>query len=399
MTKFLDTINSLTSIYVDVFGGDLLRYAIGAGGVYILINLILSRRLAHQQIGDRSRPSGQICREILASLRTVAIFAATGTSIVLGTKLGIFRIYDDLTDGGLIYLSVSVILLILLHDTWFYWTHRLMHYPPLFRRFHKLHHRSHRPTPFTSYSFDLGEAIVNAVYLPLFLTILPAHPLALLIFVSHMMLRNALAHCGYEVFPARPNGKPLFSWMTSVTHHDMHHAHAGKNLGFYFTWWDRLMGTEHPDYLEAFSKVAQPVSLKGVGMITLLTTLLIGLGVVGAKASDLSGRYVAPGLSIIVDFSPCETDPKTRCGALVWVWDAADAPHATIGEVILPDLRSDGHKWVGRLKSPQNGWSFKGSITPKSADRLVLRGCAGPFCVTQHWYSTTSIMHVLKGLR
>jgi sterol desaturase/sphingolipid hydroxylase (fatty acid hydroxylase superfamily) len=28
----------------------------------------------------------------------------------------------------------------------------------------------------------------------------------------------------------------------------MHHEHAPRNFGLYFTWWDRLMGTEHPDY-------------------------------------------------------------------------------------------------------------------------------------------------------
>ena len=82
------------------------------------------------------------------------------------------------------------------------------------------------------------------------LLILPAHPAAILVFVTHMMLRNAVGHSGYEFFPADRDGKPLFDWMTTVTHHDLHHAHAGYNLGLYFTWWDRWMGTEHPNYLE-----------------------------------------------------------------------------------------------------------------------------------------------------
>ena len=120
-----------------------------------------------------------------------------------------------------------------------------------------MHHRSHNPTPFTSYTFDLGEAVVNAVYLPLILLVLPAHPSAILIFVTHMMLRNAIGHSGYELFPANRHGRPLLGWMTTVTHHDLHHEHAGYNLGLYFTWWDRLMGTEHPDYLKAFGQAAR----------------------------------------------------------------------------------------------------------------------------------------------
>jgi lathosterol oxidase len=32
----------------------------------------------------------------------------------------------------------------------------------------------------------------------------------------------------------------------------MHHEKAGGNFGFYFTWWDKWMGTEHSNYEERF---------------------------------------------------------------------------------------------------------------------------------------------------
>lgn len=247
----------LAEIFSGVLVADFLRYAVGAGGVYLIVNLLLAVRLRARKIRADDPPQGQIRREILASLRTVLVFALNGTLIVLGAEMGIIPIYTDAADYGWIYLIFSIAILIVVHDTWFYWSHRLLHYPPLFRRFHRLHHRSHNPTPFTSYSFDLGEAVANAVYLPLILLILPAHPAAILVFVTHMMLRNAVGHSGYEFFPADRDGKPLFDWMTTVTHHDLHHAHAGYNLGLYFTWWDRLMGTEYPDYHETFRRVAR----------------------------------------------------------------------------------------------------------------------------------------------
>jgi sterol desaturase/sphingolipid hydroxylase (fatty acid hydroxylase superfamily) len=53
--------------------------------------------------------------------------------------------------------------------------------------------------------------------------------------------------------PARADGRPLFDWLTTTTHHDLHHAQAGWNYGLYFTWWDRLMGTEHPEYHARFA--------------------------------------------------------------------------------------------------------------------------------------------------
>lgn len=251
-------LSSLAITYSSVLGGDFIRYFAGAGGIYLLVNTLFSSRLRARKIRRASPPKGQIRREILASLRTVAIFGANGTVIVMGAEAGILSVYTEVADYGWGYLALSAVLLILFHDAWFYWTHRILHYPPAFRRLHRLHHRSHNPTPFTSYSFDTGEAIINAIYLPLALLVIPAHPLALFVFVTHMMLRNTMGHSGFELFPANKQGKPLFDWMTTVTHHDLHHAHAGYNMGLYFTWWDRLMGTEHPAYQAEFARVARP---------------------------------------------------------------------------------------------------------------------------------------------
>jgi sterol desaturase/sphingolipid hydroxylase (fatty acid hydroxylase superfamily) len=47
-----------------------------------------------------------------------------------------------------------------------------------------------------------------------------------------------------------------FGWITGVTHHDLHHQDARWNFGLYFTWWDRWMGTEHPEYVQRFEAAA-----------------------------------------------------------------------------------------------------------------------------------------------
>lgn len=248
----------LTTVFLGVFTGDFLRYALGAGGVYVLINLALAVRLRDRKIRDDSPPAAQLKHEVLASMRTVLIFSAVGTAIVFGANAGILQIYIDVQDFGWLYLIASIILIIVVHDAYFYWAHRVMHYPKLFRLLHRLHHKSYNPSPFTSYSFDPGEALVNAIFLPLILLLLPMHPVGLFIFVVHMMLRNAIGHCGYEIFPANKRGLPLFCWLTTVTHHDLHHAHAGYNMGLYFSWWDHWMGTEHPAYQAEFSRVTAP---------------------------------------------------------------------------------------------------------------------------------------------
>ena len=239
--------------YPGILQHDLLRYVIGAGGTFLVVNVLLRRFLAGRQIRSE-RPGGKQMRwEILASLRTVLIFSLVGFGIALAAQHGLLNVYRDPAALGWPYFALNVALLIVAHDAWFYWTHRLMHRPRLYRWFHRLHHRSNNPTPWTSYSFDASEAVVNAIYLPIALMLMPTSVLAAFIFTAHMMLRNAIGHCGYEVFPARADGRPLFDWLTTVTHHDLHHARAGANFGLYFTFWDRMMGTEDSDYHVRFA--------------------------------------------------------------------------------------------------------------------------------------------------
>jgi sterol desaturase/sphingolipid hydroxylase (fatty acid hydroxylase superfamily) len=76
------------------------------------------------------------------------------------------------------------------------------------------------------------------------------------LFMLHQIFRNTLLHCGYELMPARADGRPMLDWLTTTTHHDMHHG-KGWNYGLYFTWWDRWMGTEHPDYHAQYAAVAR----------------------------------------------------------------------------------------------------------------------------------------------
>ncbi|MEO0917088.1 MAG: DUF2147 domain-containing protein, partial [Pseudomonadota bacterium] len=183
---------------------------------------------------------------------------------------------------------------------------------------------------------------------------------------------------------------------TTVTHHDLHHAHAGYNLGLYFTWWDRWMGTEHPNYHDEFRRVARPVSRLRLRALLVGASILIGLGASDARAEALSGAYASPGLGIIVEFAPCETDKGATCGQLVWVWDPADTPHARPGDVIVTGLHTSPEGWSGRLMNPEDGRIYRGSITRQGVDAISLRGCAGPFCSTQRWHSVRALRRVLE---
>ena len=97
---------------------------------------------------------------------------------------------------------------------------------------------------------------------------------AFFIFLGIMIARNAWGHCGTELHPRGFADHWFWQHFTTTTHHDLHHSGSfDSNYGLYFTWWDRICGTEHPRYLEIFNeitsrgrdKVVTPAAALGFG--------------------------------------------------------------------------------------------------------------------------------------
>ena len=241
------------SILPPIIGGlqrEGIRYALGTLTTFIVLWILLSRFIEGRKIRPPTPRTKQVKMELGNSLRTMLVFVLMDIFIfeILGGD--VFKKYDDIETYGWVWFAVSIPLLLVIHDAYFYWTHRALHTRKLYKMTHMTHHRSHNPTPFTAYSFAPLEAVVNYLYVPVALMIIPVHGLALYTVLTIMIFKNALGHCGYEVFPRHWARLPVLGWLTTVTHHDMHHEKGSGNFALYFTWWDRWMGTEHPNYLQ-----------------------------------------------------------------------------------------------------------------------------------------------------
>ncbi len=408
---------ALSAIWPRVFLIDLLRYLIGAGAIALLAAILGGRWFARIRKNARVPAARQIMRELLSSFRTVIVFATVGTGVVLGANLGVFHIAADPLDLGWLWLAASTLILIVLHDAWFYWAHRLLHDRRLFRLAHRLHHRSHQPTPWTAYAFDTVEAAVNALFLPVVLLFLPVSPLALFLFTGHMILRNAMAHCGFELFPARRNRRPVFDWITAVPHHDLHHADGRWNFGFYFTFWDRLMGTEHPRYHEAFAEAVSRHRATRTPQAAEWTGIWAGLAMFGALAATLAAALASPyqakaeqiaastsalpavagvwateGHGAHVRLGSCPAKDEALCGWMIWSWDPEVARDQSDGPMLWDFERGADGVWRdGRLRHPESGFVFGGEIVVLDDSALKLEGCAGFICDDQVWRRVDAI--------
>lgn len=187
----------------------------------------------------------QIRREIGWSLASAAIYGVPAGVVAWGWQdRGWTRIYTNLADYPLWYLPVSVLLFLIAHDAWFYWTHRLMHRPRWFRIAHAVHHASRPPTAWAAMSFHPVEAVTGAVVIPLLVFLIPIHAGALGLVLGVMTIMGVTNHMGWEIFPRFVHGGPLGAWLITARHHQRHHQFYGCNYGLYFRFWDRLCGTD-----------------------------------------------------------------------------------------------------------------------------------------------------------
>lgn len=236
---------------------DTARYFLVAGFAFLVFWVWGRERFKKRLIFGKFAPASKMLRDIVWSTSTVLVFSMCGVAVYFGGKAGILRRYDDVATFGWGWFALSVLVLIVLQDTYFYWTHRAMHHPLLYRWFHRTHHVSTTTSPWTAYAFSPFEALVHAAFVPLVWLVLPLHQIAVFLFLGFMMARNVLGHLSMELFPSGFTKSRWLGWSTTTTHHALHHQHFRSNYGLYFTFWDRLMGTTNERYDETFEAVAK----------------------------------------------------------------------------------------------------------------------------------------------
>lgn len=234
-----------------------LRYLIIAGIAYGVFYVWNKRGMLFRKIQQRFPEPADYWREIGYSALTSLIFGAMAW-LCLGTPLRQYtQFYSDVSQHSITWLLLSIPLAILIHDTYFYWAHRLMHHPKLYRRTHLVHHISVNPSPWAAFAFHPLEAVLEAAIIPILLFSMPMHPIAFLSFVMFMMLFNVYGHLGYELFPQKLYTHPLGKWLNSTIYHNLHHEKFHGNYGLYFTFWDRMCGTLRADSAEKVAQVHQ----------------------------------------------------------------------------------------------------------------------------------------------
>jgi lathosterol oxidase len=188
---------------------------------------------------------GQLAYEMIWSVITSGIFALAGAYLLLMWEKGQLPLYGDFTPSDWWYIPLSVVLALLIHETLYYWLHRWMHIPSIFKWVHKVHHQSLATTSWTAFSFHPLEGLIQMIMLAVIVLVLPLHYYVLLFLLILMSVSSIINHIGIDFYPKTGWFRKYF---IGAKHHAMHHEHFTTNYGLYFTFWDRWMNTEDKEF-------------------------------------------------------------------------------------------------------------------------------------------------------
>lgn len=148
---------------------------------------------------------------------------------------------------------VAMFLLIPLWESfYFYWIHRLLHVPFLYKHVHALHHRNVNVGPWSGLSMHPVEHII---YLGTVLIhfLVAAHPVHILYHLQYYTLTAATTHTGFEALVVKDDNRLKLG----TFHHQMHHRYFECNYGSLEMPWDKFFGSFHDGTPEANARMKE----------------------------------------------------------------------------------------------------------------------------------------------
>ena len=160
---------------------------------------------------------------------------AVVTPVWVAHRTGIFRGYTPLAttataiDPGQCLINFAIHMVII--DIWFYSTHRLLHYGPLYKHIHKFHHTYHAPTAVACmYAHPIEYCIGNVMGVIIGPMLTNCHPYECAFWMAFSLVSTSASHSGY--------------FFLGATDHDAHHEHLYCNYGV-GVMMDKIFKTEY----------------------------------------------------------------------------------------------------------------------------------------------------------
>jgi sterol desaturase/sphingolipid hydroxylase (fatty acid hydroxylase superfamily) len=240
-------------LFVQGFLAQAVTYFAIVGVLYFVLWKWGAERFRGARIQPKRRADRkQIMTEIKNTL--IVLIAGSPLSLIVATLYasGATKLTTDAASIGWPWIAATLVGLLIFNDAWFYFWHRLLHHPKLFRYVHAVHHKSVDVNPFSSYSFHWFEGLILGAWVLPVVLIVPIYIPLLGVLHAIGLANNVMSHLGYELLPRWLLRVPLLRWMNTSTFHNLHHSAFRGNYELMFRFWDRLLGTELANYEATF---------------------------------------------------------------------------------------------------------------------------------------------------
>ena len=132
----------------------------------------------------------------------------------------------------------------------FYWAHRFLHYAPVYRKVHSVHHRNIAVGPWSGFSMHPVEHMLYLSSLLIHLVV-PSHPIHMLFHVYWLTLATTTSHSGYDALILSKNTRTNMG----AFFHQLHHRYFVCNYGTSEMPWDKWFGSFHDGTSEGLKRV------------------------------------------------------------------------------------------------------------------------------------------------
>ena len=366
-----------------------IRYFVFAGVPFLIFYKFFRSNYSASKIQSRIVSNQHLFYEIGQSMKTAIAFSLIGCLILFTPLRSYTMVYDHMADYSWWVIPVVLVVSLVIHDTYFYWLHRFMHHPAVFGKVHVVHHKSNNPSPWASYSFDLVEGVGEVMILPILLCILPMHPVTIFLFTLLSFIINVYGHLGYEIAPRWFRNSWLFEIIGTSVYHNLHHARFHYNYGLYFRCWDRLMGTEHPDYEAKYDEIqVRRFGASGSSSVTRTSIMILLICTsISLSAQTIEGTWKDPHSGALIYVEAIKGDKYQ-----VYVLSSGNETEDIFIEdttvflckELMPSQRQED-LYEGEIYLPRRQWYVNGSIQQLDENHLQVCGTKGPFRHKMLW--------------
>ena len=187
------------------------------------------------------------------------IWTAYECFMMWGYANGLITIADWRTEA--VYFVVVMVLIPFWRDFHFYLIHRAIHWKPLYRTVHYLHHKNVNPGPWSGISMHPVEHLIYFSVV-LILWVIPSHPIMATFILMHAVIIANTGHSGFENYIVGKLKLPTGQFI-----HYQHHRYFECNYGSQMVPFDKWFGTLHDGTAEAHARMLERWGKKRTEMV------------------------------------------------------------------------------------------------------------------------------------